>query len=274
MNAYVAFTQPIRAEIIRLTPDKARELLASSRGNRPITSKHVAFLARQIADGRWKLNGEALIVDQSNRLIDGHHRCHAVIKSGAAIDVLTVRNVDSGAFQTINTGRVRSASDVLSISGALPTHFNLAAATARLMLAYKTLPDGITCDAYNSARFDNESIDLEVKSWGNKVDILHAVSCANGNALRRAGTSAAAMLLHDVDAEKSSKWLTGVLTGENLTSTDPRYVYRERIINRGKIIRPTEVFICAMKSARAFLLGHEMKMIRYGWGETFPRLPK
>lgn len=273
MNAYTGFTAPIRAEIIRLTPEKARELLESSRGNRAIRQKHITYLAKQISEGKWKLNGEGLIMDRENSLIDGHHRCHAVIKAGDAIETLVVRNVDSSAFSTINTGAVRSPADVLTISGATSANANLAAATARCTLAYKSLPDGATCEAYNAVRFDNEAIKREVRAWGDAIDFVHLVASTKGGALRRAGTVAAAMVLAARDLDKGNAWLSGVLKGENLSSTDPRYVYRERLFS-GASRRPTEIFVFAMKSARAFFQGQEMKLLRFNSGEVFPRLPE
>lgn len=101
-----------------ITPDIAKKYLCKNCANRPIKDKHIAFLARQMADGQFTFNGESIKFDKSGNLLDGQHRLNAVIKSGKTIQFLVIKDLDQSVMPTIDTGRKsRDAGDVLGILG-------------------------------------------------------------------------------------------------------------------------------------------------------------
>ena len=109
----------VHREIVKsveaIGPDEAAKILEEQTDNRDVTQKKVADYARQMTDGRWMLNGEPIIFDWFDRLLDGQHRLWAVIESGKTIKFDTTRGVDPAVFVTIDTGRSRDAKDLLSI---------------------------------------------------------------------------------------------------------------------------------------------------------------
>lgn len=106
-----------QAKIISLTPDAARKLLANNVLNRPLRNKRIHDLSRAIKEGRWMLNGASIVVDRKNRLMDGQHRCHAVIRANKAVSVVMVTGVDPKCFDTIDQGAKRSGSDIFHLCG-------------------------------------------------------------------------------------------------------------------------------------------------------------
>ena len=101
-----------------LTPKKAAEFRASGRNSRNLNAKHAAYLAEQIRSGKWKENGDTIRFDTFDRMIDGQHRCEAVILSGISIDVLVVRGVKASADDTIDTGgRSRNFTEWVATQG-------------------------------------------------------------------------------------------------------------------------------------------------------------
>lgn len=105
----------IESKTVVITPEYALELLQKNARNRPLNKNKVIFYCSQMTKGNWKENGEPIIFSDGNTLLDGKHRLAAIVKSGITQKMLVVTNVDVNYFDTIDTGKIRSASDILSI---------------------------------------------------------------------------------------------------------------------------------------------------------------
>lgn len=110
---------PIRSTVEKITPEVAAKILEDSKTiqNRNVSDHHVEWLTSQMRDGRWVLNGEAIIVDEDGQLLDGQHRLWAVVNSGITIESLVTRGVERKAFPTIDTGAARTSSNTLTMTG-------------------------------------------------------------------------------------------------------------------------------------------------------------
>lgn len=109
-------TDPITT-IEVVDPLAAAKLLKSNVNNRKLNRQSVRRYADIMIRGEWLFNGESIKVDSQKNLIDGQHRLEAVILSGASIKTSVVRGLDHATFKTIDTGRNRKATDVLSMKG-------------------------------------------------------------------------------------------------------------------------------------------------------------
>lgn len=107
----------MKAKVMTIGPELARQMLEKNNGNRPVSKRAVRRYAHDMSTGKWTLNGEPIILDHSGRLLDGQHRLLAVIESGVTIDALVVTGADPSVFNTIDAGNTRSGSDILSIKG-------------------------------------------------------------------------------------------------------------------------------------------------------------
>jgi hypothetical protein len=111
------------AEHVRITSAMALELLeqdmdADEAINRPLQRQHVERIARQIAAGKWRFNGDTIKISTDGRVLDGQHRLWAVVESKGTIDTLIVRDVARDAFATIDTLRKpRTGADILGLYG-------------------------------------------------------------------------------------------------------------------------------------------------------------
>ena len=83
----------------------------------------------------WQYNGESIKFTTEGKLIDGQHRLRAILKSNQTIPLMVVLDLQPEAFQTIDTGRARSASDILAIRG--ERNCVLLAASLRLLGCYR-----------------------------------------------------------------------------------------------------------------------------------------
>lgn len=111
---------PIRSAVETITPEAAEKLLTASKDqvrNRKVLDSHVEWLAEQMKSGKWKTNGEPIILDDEGYLLDGQHRMYAVALSGSTIETVVTRGVDRSTFSTIDTGAGRTAASTLAIAG-------------------------------------------------------------------------------------------------------------------------------------------------------------
>lgn len=107
----------IKFKTVRITPEDAKTLLESSKGNRPVTRKRVLQYATIMGLGQWLLNGQAIILDEDNALADGHGRLEACIEAGVPFETVLIYNVPRSSWVTLDSGKARSAGDVFGIEG-------------------------------------------------------------------------------------------------------------------------------------------------------------
>ena len=78
----------VTAEIIDLTPEKAAAILRKNNRNRPLRERYAKRLASAMTRGEWKFNGDTIVVANSGELLQGQHRCTAVVLSGVTIKTI------------------------------------------------------------------------------------------------------------------------------------------------------------------------------------------
>lgn len=108
---------PERAEILLVTKDMAENWLAKNSHNRPLNPLKIGKFKRAIQDGKFRLNGETIIIGRDGSLMDGQNRLMAVVETGMAIWSFVIFDVDPTVFATIDGGSPRSNADILSMSG-------------------------------------------------------------------------------------------------------------------------------------------------------------
>ena len=113
------FKSHANMEIIEVTPQIAQTWLENYNVDNRRLKKHIVDkYAYALAAGQWIVNGDAIRFDVDNRLIDGQHRLEAVVKSGVSLEQqLVIRNLPVRAFDTIDDGAMRTASDVIQRLG-------------------------------------------------------------------------------------------------------------------------------------------------------------
>jgi hypothetical protein len=124
-------------ELVTITPKMAIELLEKNTCNRPMRQNHINDIARQIAAGEWKFNGDSVKIDTNGDIADGQHRLWAVVEAKAPVDSVIVYGVSRDAFATIDTNRVpRSGGDIIALTGT-KRHRNLIASALSWLIRYQ-----------------------------------------------------------------------------------------------------------------------------------------
>ncbi len=123
-----------REELI--TPEMAKTYLGANKVNRNVKESKVAFYARQMKDGKWRMNGEAICFLKGGALGNGQHRLLAVIASNTPTKFLVVRGCDEDSFLVYDSGANRTAKDVFQIEDT-PNAANISAIVARYFALQK-----------------------------------------------------------------------------------------------------------------------------------------
>jgi len=97
-----------------LTPDLATRLLKTQVANRPIKPASVAYLSRQLREGRWRDSARFLGFNEEDQLVDGQHLCTAVVETGISAKTRAAR-IRSSDVLAVDTGTTRSAGDLLTM---------------------------------------------------------------------------------------------------------------------------------------------------------------
>ncbi len=100
---------------LTIDPPMAQVMLDYNEGNRNIRPSKLDQYKRDMREGRYKFNGESLIVARNGRLNDGQHRLRAILETGLTFKSVVSFGVDPDAIDTIDLGSARSGADALNI---------------------------------------------------------------------------------------------------------------------------------------------------------------
>lgn len=105
------------ANVHIITPERAQILLLNNEGNRRVRSANLAKIMRDIADGRFEVNGESIIVCKDGSMNDGQHRSFGVLLTGKTIETVVSYGVTKRSMRTVDIGDKRQAKDRLAVAG-------------------------------------------------------------------------------------------------------------------------------------------------------------
>lgn len=261
----------LTARTFTITPEYAAELLHKNLLNRPLNKITVDDYAAQMSKGLWKLNGEPIIISTTGNVIDGQHRLNACVTSGKEFQTLIVEGVDAATFDTIDTGRIRTLSDVFNIveiknanrtSSIISAYFNLKKSNTTLNIDKTTLRR-LKYSKQELLKFYQENEALVVK-----VNEL-ASRCYDKVRLLSYAVVGAYILYLVLDKnhsfEKVSSFFTelfGITPQTNNTVT----LLRDALIRnatRQSILTPTMKTAYVIKGWNNFVLGKELKQLSY-----------
>lgn len=219
------------SEVIMVTPALASEFLRRNEGNRSVKQTKAAQYAADMRDGRWKFNGEPIIVSDTGELNDGQHRMQAIIDANVTLPFLFVFGLTRESRETVDQGAARGAGDYLAMGGMASA--TTAATISRLLLAYersggqnietKLITNG---EVVARARQDEEIVA--------SAKFGHRMGMKSRNYVPGTIIGFCHYLFSDIDQEDAEEYLTQVCTGAGLRPGSPALVVRERLLAEGK----------------------------------------
>ena len=252
------------ARVIELTPAYATKLLNGNINNRSVRPRYVKQLAKAIERGEWLLNGDCIRVSSSGRLLDGQHRCLAVITANQSITTFVATGLDDGVFHTIDRGAGRTTGDALHIKG-LKNYRDLAS-VSRLILIYERAGN-----PFHGNPDDHPTTKQQLDFLESHPEVAESVDFIRHSPwLTKYITVSVAAFCHyqftKYDPISCNTFFNSVESGAGLDPMDPQMHLRNRVIEdylnrKNKISKTYKTALC-FKAFKLFLDGAKVKTLR------------
>ena len=174
----------IESVVETITPAKAREYLKKNTNNyRKMSRATIRSYAEDIKNGRWQLNGEAIVFGKNGILKDGQHRLAAIVHAGKPVDILVVRGVED-SINTYDIGKKRTDTDILNAEG-FECDGTLIAAANIIVNRFSGMRSGTSVQEYAKKNFSELNRAMRVACSGTYQKSKNAPSvCASYLMLR------------------------------------------------------------------------------------------
>lgn len=245
----------ITHEIRTINNQDAKKLLNKNKKNRKISSYKVLEYRKAILKGSWQLNGQPIIISDKKTLIDGQQRLTALAgieDDSITIEIAIISGISIDAFDTLDTGKARSASDLLSIKGINTQYVSTLSSAAKKLNDYSerlrmmsekeiwykklaklnkgdprikfdfqktTLQNKDVYDYIHIPKYKKLFFDGVKKIKDNKVSLL----------MTPADTLYYYVLLHSLNKTKASEFCDQIITNTNIEYGSPIHLLTNRI---------------------------------------------
>lgn len=220
------------ANVVDVTPAQAAIWLKSNTHNRSLRKPLIASYARDMLNGTWALNGEAIKFAADGTVLDGQHRLRALVDAGRinpelTIPMLVVYGLANETQMTMDSGAKRTSGDALSLEG----HKNatLLSSVLRKVWSWEA----------GDYRLSNNLVATTsecAKLLADKPQIYRSVQIADRTrsvlrSLRPTITGLTHYVLSEVDREDAVWFFARVADGANLETGHPVLALRNRLTN-------------------------------------------
>ncbi len=261
-----------------LSPEFAAQLLKTVINNRSISRLKIMQYANDISNGKWQDNGETIKIDKHGALMDGQHRCHAIVEADKPIEVYIAKGLEPSVFKTIDTGKTRNKADVLKISG----EKDCTQLASALTFLWQHDNDCITRShggKAGSKKIYSPTNDEILKKLKEHPQMRGSLRYANSfrSDFPFVSINLVAALHYIITGFKPNKgkeFFDSFKFGLNLSSGDPVYTLRKRMVSARKAITSrltkTETAAFIIKAWNAYCKGDKIHELRWRIGTDFP----
>lgn len=261
----------VHATWVEVTPDLAKTWLGRNRRNRHASPAIIERYARDMANGAWLFNSQALTFSSTGRLLNGQNRLQACLRAGVPFQTLVIFGLPEDCFIAEDTGKRRSRKDRLDIQDEERT--SLLSAAIGWVYRYERGKLGSVASATPSPAEEQDTL----KRHPRLRDSVAVLSRSIYHAIGMQGMLAA---LHYVmvqrDETLADAFFDGLGTGTMIRESDPVYQLRKRLIaNRTSTRKLSSVEAPALviKAWNQTREGREIQQL--GWrpaAEPFPEI--
>ncbi|TXM69610.1 hypothetical protein [Methylobacterium sp. WL120] len=217
---------------ITITKEIADWLLANNESNRTKKNSIIKAIKESIASGLWGLNGETVIVSDDGKLNDGQNRLTAISESGKSVTANVAFGYKRETRMTVDSAQAaRTSGDLIKMHDVnVPPNFK---SVSSLILQYKAK------DRFpsNNITPDREKVsDFTIKNVDALRFVMDQIDSTSAKLLMPPTVMGA---IFYIIAEKSTqpeveKFMKSLLTGEYLSSSDPIFILRARLMQENK----------------------------------------
>ena len=253
-----------------VTVEKAQKFLDSMLTNRKRREDKISQFTDDMLNNRWMMNAAPILIDRNGNMMDGAHRCGAIIRSGIGQKMVVARGVDPAARSTVDIGTKRTLGDELRMCG----ERNYKCLSAALSWLWRHLNDRMmdvnTCvGTVEGLKILEEHPDLR-ESVSKSLAVASITSCS------------LVALVHYIasktDEIMADLFLDGLITGLDCEPSDPVYKLRNRLIKNRAMkakLSGNDVAALLIKAWNATLLGTKPKFLKHtSRGDVREPLPR
>lgn len=212
----------VRSVAVYLNPETAKAMLARNVRNRKLSDQVVEKYVEEILNDEWRLTPAAVGFDSEGTLVDGQHRLSAIVKAGMTVPMVITTGLPVAAQEKVDRQRRRSLFDALYLSGQVRNRkwVEIATCLARRTVSSNsgsTPPDSVVKQA------------LEI----HKVAITAITDFMGEKSVKgisQASFLAAAVLYHEINAEKCLEFMDAIRTGAGLALDHPALRLRKLLM--------------------------------------------
>jgi hypothetical protein len=255
-----------------VTPAMATAWLANGGANRNVSKRRVEQYAAAIRRGEWRLTYEAIKLDRDGKVRDGQHRLQAIAVSGIPIQALVVYGVDEDAFDVMDSGKVRSVADVLSIHDVESS--DAVSAVVRFLVIW-TMDHRHGVYGANTPTITAPQVLAYLEEHddaGQWLEAARQISRANVRG-GRAMWAGLLTIFGRIDYLAAEEFAEAVVSGANLSPGSPMLTLRKQLINlqHGSGRAGTNRTACwIIKAWNAHRKGEHVYQLKWGNDEAFP----
>jgi hypothetical protein len=230
-----------RVKLMEITPALASKWLKRNFAeNRNLYPQVVGWYAADMLDGRWGVSQDIISFDSENFLINGQHRLHAVIQSGATIWAYVGWGFERPDAFVMDQGRGRTLRDAIRVTTGEKVDFaHLATAAQMYGRDHRSLSQQQRWDYYEKHK---KAIDA---------------ACANAPGVRSQVTAVMARAWYTQDKDRVMEFGRVMSTGESEGKKDNAAIKLRNWLQSCKINGTVpdrfDVYFKAQSAMRAFL---------------------
>ncbi len=266
----------LQTEVVSVTPELAAKWLETMQVNRKLTTGAIERYKDSMLGGFWTLDASPIRFNTQGHLIDGQHRLWAIIESGTTQQFLVVRNVPDEAFLTMDSGKKRGFSDVLTIEfPGIANDLQVAAATRIIYrhvngASLSSLTTGVGRDIPNSLllAFFRENQD-SITAASRMAD---AVYSSFPRLLPASKLALLVWMFQSIDLDDSNEFFQRLKDGKSLNDGSPilalRRIYGNELIKRTRT--NFELVALAVKAWNLYREGTSVQLLLLKLGGAHP----
>lgn len=273
---------PSTSQILGVTPEMASSWLSyrNHPQNRKLSKSVSGRYQADMEAGRWhQATPEGLIFDDQGWIISAQHRLKALANSSAEalvrhygrpwLDFRVFVNEPRAIFEVVDAGYKRTAAHLLPNVQYATTLGN----AARHLAA---LSDGDRWGMPRFGRITTPEVVATFHAWPeltwhpkdlHRIQVVHGIPLGpHAAVLAQADRTEYRLLIPD--------WISGVLSGANLTDTDPRLHLHRRFRNgiQAGSHRRDVVYAVIVKAWNAWARGEELQILRHKYTDAMPKV--
>ena len=264
----------ITAKVETITPEIAKTMLGENVNNRRISRDNVNLFAREIRNGEWRFNGEAIKFGKDGRLLDGQHRLLAVIAADKPLTTLVIRGLEDETQQTMDSGK---PAPWRRAHLARRKELHAARLTGRAVYLADQL--GMEAAAQNDLKPTRGEIISFIDQTPQLADVLaasRAFRSQSGDMLTSSMFASLWWTFAHIDTDAANRFFMSLASGANLQADDPILILRNTLMAQphkaGRSARDNRVRIAALtiKAWNKWRKGKPLRQLKFSAGESFP----